>query len=180
MANFSCQACLTSEEQIVKYYLKLLSRNCRHCAASLTAAAWLTHQQSYRRVCGTFHHLTSFSHGPIQFAACNRRLQRNVAYIFFVYEYAIQFSTEDCHCENLYKGDTVWKVLYEILNTLSRCCSSFDVLRVERSFGAPNCNMPLVMCGNVRPLSFHCFWVRFFNRMFSRRRLNVSSSITSP
>jgi len=71
MANFSSLTCFTPDEQIIKHCLKLLSINCRHCVASLTAASWLTHQQSCRRVCDTFHHLTSLSNSPIQSAVCN-------------------------------------------------------------------------------------------------------------
>ena len=49
--------------QTVVYCLKFLSRNCRYCAASLTAAAWFLHRQSYRRVSGTLHHRET--HSPV-------------------------------------------------------------------------------------------------------------------
>jgi exo-beta-1,3-glucanase (GH17 family) len=109
MTYFNIQTFLTPGEHIITYFSKFSSGSFRYCAGSLTASAWLTRYQPYRRAYGTLHRLKS--HRPVKSALCNRRVMHGVTYMCSVREYAVQFSTEDFHYGNLYKEEIVRKIV---------------------------------------------------------------------
>jgi len=50
MTRFNSRRFQTPDEQIIKYCMKFLSRNFRHCAPGTTVTPWLDHRQYYGRV----------------------------------------------------------------------------------------------------------------------------------
>lgn len=52
ITSFNSQACLTCVEQIIKHYLKLMSRNCRYCVPDEMVAALVTNDQYYQHAYG--------------------------------------------------------------------------------------------------------------------------------
>jgi len=67
--SFNSQARLTPFEQIIKYCLKLVSRNCQYCVPDEMAAAFITHNQYYH---SWLHYIIChlISHIPVQSAVC--------------------------------------------------------------------------------------------------------------
>jgi len=135
------KTCLTPGEQIIKHFLKFLSRNCWYCAESITQAAWPAHRQSYRRAYSALRHI---SHRPFNLL-CAVRMKYSADVRVFCF-YVIQIIQMILTVET-----SVRKKSHESCRTVLRMqvpCGSFpsksSLAESWRSF-----RIPVMICVNL-------------------------------